>query len=279
MHFESRFILLKKNICFEEMWSFKKTYEDCWTQWIVEIAKFFDILMSRLLENNIYYDFFQIKHITQYFENYVNKRIFVDRTLRERIHFDSLVHKIVKLDKKWVIFVKNKTKNTYIIQFTKLIVINDFTSRQNMLSFFDKEKFDRFILHQEYFEQLSIFSFSKIQCVIVLDETKFSVDIIYALVKTRKKISWIIKKIETNSTFFFSLKNKDSYKNAFELRFIKAIFTLSFSFFASKSWWTKFLHEIDLSRKIVKSIWIEANNETLSFENIKHREKLISYTT
>lgn len=234
--------------------------------------------MPRPPENDTYYDFFKAKYTTQYLEEYADGRTFVGRTLRDRIRFGSHVRRVVKADGKWVISVKDKTGDTYTIHSTKLIVASGLTSRQHMPCLSGKVKFDRPIIHQESFGQSSILSSSTVQHVTVLGGAKSSADMVYASVKAGKKVSWIIRETGTGPAFFLSPKGKGPYKNAVELASLRVASTLSPSFLAPSSWWTRFLHETALGRKIVKGLWTGANNVALPPQNIKHRAKLLPHT-
>jgi len=278
VHPECRLILLEKDTCLGGVWNSRRAYEGFWTQWTVGTAEFSDIPMPRPPEGDTYYDFFKAKYTTQYLEDYVDRRTFAGRTLRERIRFGSHVHRVVKVDGKWVISVKDKTGDTYTIHSTKLIVASGLTSRQYMPCLSGKEKLDRPIIHQENFGQSSILSSPSVQCVTVLGGAKSSADMVYASVKAGKKVSWIIREAGTGPAFFVSPKGKGPYKNAFELGSIRVASTSSPSFLAPESWWTRFLHETNFGRKIVNGIWTGANNETLPPMNIKHREKLLPHT-
>lgn len=278
MHPESRLILLEKDTCLGGVWSSRRAYEGFWTQSPVGTAEFSDIPMPRPPEGNTYYDFFKAEHTTQYLEDYVDRRTFAGRTLRERIQFGSHVRRVMKLDGKWVISVKDKTGDTYTIHSTILIVASGLTSKQYMPCLLGKGKFDGPIIHQENFGQSSILSSPTLQCVTVLGGAKSSADMVYASVKAGKKVSWIIRETGTGPAFFLSPKGKGLYKNAVELGSTRVASTLSPSFLVPESWWTWFLHETNLGRKIVTSIWTGADNETLPPKDIKHREKLLPHT-
>ncbi|CAF9918572.1 MAG: monooxygenase [Heterodermia speciosa] len=101
---------------------------------------------------------------------------------------------------------------------------------------------------------------------------------VYASVKVGKKVSWIIRESGTGPAFFLFPKGKGPYKNAFELGSIRAASTLSPSFLGPRTWWTRFLHESMLGRKIVEGIWAGANKEALPPQDIKHREKFLPHT-
>ena len=278
VHSECRLIILEKDVCLGGVWNSRRAYEGFWTQWTVGTAEFSDLPMPRPPESDTYYDFFKAKYTTQYLEDYVDRRNFAGLTLRERIRFDSHVHKVVKVDGKWAVSVKDKTGDTYIIRSTKLIVASGLTSRQYVPCLSGSEKFDRPIIHQENFGQSSILSSPNVQRVTVLGGAKSSADMVYASVKAGKKVSWIIRESGTGPAFFLSPKGKGPYKNAFELGSIRAASTLSPSFLVPRSWWTRFLHESMLGRKIVEGIWAGANKEALPPQDIKHREKFLPHT-
>jgi len=234
--------------------------------------------MPRPPETDTYYDFFKAKYTTQYLEEYVDKHNFADRTLRERIQFGTQVHRVLKVDGKWGVFVNSKTRNTSTFRSTKLIVATGLTSKQYMPSLPGREKFGRPVIHQENFGQSSILSSTDVQRVTVLGGAKSSADMVYASVKAGKKVSWIIRHSGTGPAFFLSAKGKGPYKNAFELGSIRLASTLTPSFLTPESLWTRFLHETNTGRKIVQSIWTAANEEALPPANIKHREKLMPHT-
>ncbi|MCJ1392862.1 monooxygenase [Xylographa bjoerkii] len=278
VHPECRLSLLEKDTCLGGVWNSRRAYEGFWTQWIVGTAEFSDIPMPRPPENDTYYDFFKAKYTTMYLEDYVDRRTYAGETLRERIRFGSHVHKVMKAREKWVIYSKDKTGDTHIFHATKLIVASGLTSRQYIPSLSGKEKFDRPIIHQENFGQSSILSSPDVQRVTVLGGAKSSADMVYASVKAGKKVSWIVRDTGTGPAFFLSPKGKGPYKNAFELGSIRVASTLSPSFLVPESWWTRFLHETKLGRKILQGIWTGANAEAMPPENIKHREKLLPHT-
>ena len=234
--------------------------------------------MPRPPERDTYYDFFKAKYTTRYLEDYVDRRTFAGRTLRERIRFGHHVHSVTKVGGKWVISSKEETGDTHIFHTTKLIVASGLTSKQYVPNLPSRDKFDRPIIHQENFGQSSILSSPGVQRVTVLGGAKSSADMVYASVKAGKMVSWIVRDTGTGPAFFLSPKGKGPYKNAFELGSIRLASTLSPSFLVPESWWTRFLHGTDLGRKIVQGIWTGANTETMPPENIKHREKLLPHT-
>ena len=278
VHPDCRLTLLEKDTCLGGVWNSRRAYEGFWTQWTVGTAEFSDIPMPRPPEGDTYYDFFKAKYTTQYLEDYVDKRTFAGRTLRERIQFGSQVHSVVKVDGKWVVLTRDKTGDTYTFHATKLIVASGLTSRQYVPNLPGAKKLDRPIIHQENFGQSSILSSPDVRHVTVLGGAKSSADMVYASVKAGKKVSWIIRKTGTGPAFFASPKGKGPYKNAFELGSIRVASTLSPSFLTPESWWTRFLHGTNLGRKIVHGIWTGVNDEIRPPENIKHREKLLPHT-
>ena len=279
MHPECGLVILEKDTCLGGVWNSRRAYEGFWTQWTVGSAEFSDIPMPRPPENDTYYDFFKAKYTTQYLEDYVDRRTFAGRTLRDRIRFNSHVYRVVKVDGKWVVSVKDKTGHTYTTHSPKLIVASGLTSTQNMPCLSGKKKFDRPIIHQENFGgQWSTLSSPNIQHITVLGGAKSSADMVYASVKAGKKVSWIIREPGTGPAFFLSPKGKGPYKNAAELGSIRVASTLSPSFLAPQTWWTRFLHETALGRKIVEGIWTAVHGEALPPQNIKHREKLLPHT-
>ena len=158
MHPECGLTILEKDTCLGGVWNSRRAYEGFWTQWTVGTAEFSDVPMPRPPESDTYFDFFKAKYTTQYLEDYVDRRIFAGLTLWARIRFGSHVHRIVKVDGKWLVSVKDKTGDTYSIHCTKLIVASGLTSRQYLPRAPGKEKFDRPIIHQENFGQSSILS-------------------------------------------------------------------------------------------------------------------------
>ena len=153
VHPECRLIILGKDTSLGGVWNSRRAYEGFWTQWTVGTAGFSDIFMPRPPQSDTYFDFFKAKYNTQYLEDYVDRRTFASLTLRQRIRLGFHVHRVVKVDGKWVISVQDKTGDTYTILSTKLIVASGLTSRQNMPRMSGRERFDRPIIHQENFGQ------------------------------------------------------------------------------------------------------------------------------
>jgi len=278
VHPECKVLLLEKDTCLGGVWNKRRGYEGFWTQWTVGTAEFSDTPMPRPPPDDTYYDFFKAKYTTQYLENYVNQHTFSGQSLRERILFSTEVSKVSKIDGRWVILTTSKATDTKAFSTPKLIVASGLTSVQNMPELPGIEKFGAPVIHHENFGSSSVIISSEIQHVTVLGGAKSSADMVYEAVKAGKKVSWIVRQTGTGPAFFLSPKGKGPYNNAFELGSIRAASTLSPSYLTPSNAWTRFLHETETGRRIVKGIWAGANSQALPPPDLKHREKFIPAT-
>lgn len=231
--------------------------------------------MNRPPEEDVYYEYFNAKHFTQYLENYVDRHIYAGQTLRGRINFDFKVSKITKRDGLWVISAEVNPKETNQFHALKLIVASGLTSLPNMPSFFGQEKFNAPLLHQEKFGQSTILSSANIRNVTILGAGKSAADMVYASVKAGKSVSWIISRSGSGPVALLSPKGKGPYKSAKELLSIRATDRLSPSIFSVENVGTRFLHGTAVGRLIVNSIWNAVGNDSLKEADFTGREQAL----
>lgn len=235
-------------------------------------AEYSDMRMRRPPEEDVYYEFFKAKHTTNYLEHYVDRHIFADQSLRERIRFGFEVRGIEKQCGIWAATVQDLSTNTTVVFLTpKIIIASGLTSKPNMPNLPGEENFDAPVLHQEGFGQSSVLSSADIHNITILGGGKSAADMVYASVKAGKRVSWVIRASGTGPGFLLSPKGKGPYKNAFEIGSTRLASTLSPSIFNPDNWWTRFLHGSNRGRNIVESIWNGADKETREYANFDGR--------
>ena len=155
--------------------------------------------MIRPPDEDLYYDFFKAKHITQYLEKYTDLHSHNGQTLRERIKFGIEVMSVDKLDGKC------GSDTSHTINASKLVVASGLTSVPNMPVLPGKEQFNGLIIHQEAFGSSKILASADIKNITVLGGAKSSADMIYAAVKAGKTVTWVIKASDTTGPEIFPL--------------------------------------------------------------------------
>lgn len=238
----------------------------------MEAAAFSDLPMARPPSEDTYYDFFNAKYTTQYLENYIDHHKYANQTLREKIRFGFEVENISKKDSTWSISGKEKRSEAKIVfSATKVIVASGLASTPLLPNLPCKERFLGPILHQENFGQSSILSSADIQRVTVLGGGKSAGDMVYALVKAGKSVTWVIRTPGSGPGFFLPAKGKGPYKNAFAMGSTRLAATLTPSFFNPDNWWTKSLHSSSYGRKILNSVWNRVDKEIRDEANFDGR--------
>ena len=95
--------------------------------------------------------------------------------------------------------------------------------------------------------------------VTVLEGAKSAADMVYALVKAGKEVSWVIQGSGSGPAAFLGSEGKGLYKNSAELGFTRIMGTLQPSPFTPQNRWTRFVHNTTLGQWVLSMVWNTAD--------------------
>ena len=108
----------------------------------------------------------------------------------------------------------------------------------------------------------------------MLGGAKSAADMVYASIKARKQVNWLIRSSGSGPAAFVSGKGYGQYKNSAESGATRFLGSLSPSIFLPDNWWTWFIHRTWLGRWCTSKIWgiATAKGRAVFESNIKARE-------
>ena len=161
----------------------------------------------------------EAKYYTQYLEQYVDRHVYADMSLRSRIHFQHRVEDVEITDDGWIVNVIYAQSGQRVLKTSKLAVASGLTSIPNIPSFLsEKHDFIGPIRHHKDFAAVSRSSLDSpaYHNVVVLGGGKSSTDMICECLKKGKHVSWIIRDDGEGSALFFPAPGSGRYINVLE---------------------------------------------------------------
>ncbi|MCJ1320278.1 monooxygenase [Xylographa vitiligo] len=225
-------------------------------------------MQPRLREDETYYNFFPAKYVTQYLEMFVDNKIYAEKSLRQRIMFDSPVEEIRKNKEGGWHIVQSDTQR---LTTNKLVVAAGLTSQPNIPILPGHGSFAGTILHHKDFGSSSILANAQVKHVAVLGGAKSAADIAYACAKAGKAVSWIIRASGSGPAAFASAQGIGSYKNSNELLYTRVAASLSPSVWMARGWIERLLHGTAIGRRLVDRIWAKIDTDTEGLANYDGR--------
>ncbi|KAI1347163.1 flavin-binding monooxygenase-like protein-like protein [Xylaria sp. FL0043] len=276
-HPELRLVILERDYCVGGVWSERRIYPSFWTQWTHGIAEFSDMSMERPPAEDCMNDLFRAKYTTKYLEDYVDNMIHAGRTLRDRIHFNTHVKSIRKVNGQWLLLCADTISSTERSIFSsRLMMANGQSSLPNMPNFPDQEHFNGKIIHSIDFGQSDVIQDNQIQHVAVIGAGKSAADMVYEAVKAGKTVSWIIRKTGNGSlgaAAFAPIDLPTPYKNGVEASQARIMASLQPCYLIPyRSWWTWFLHSTNLGTKLVTKIFSLLDNTVRQYAGYRERK-------
>ena len=243
-------------------------YDAFWTQTPLRMAEYSDApLYPRPPVDEQYYGFFPAKYVTSYLEKYVDSHIYDDRSIRDRIRFNT---KVVNVSKTfdggpgWRLELQRNDKIDtdppdlpLELSTKKLIDATGLTSSPNIPFLPGQNRFQGLAIHHKSFGQheRAILDDSKNQNICVVGGGKSAADIAYACAKAGKDISWIIRKVGNGPAAFLSAEGRSGYENsnyAFYTRFTSMFLPCVFH---PAGWCYEWLHRSKLGQWLLGKVW------------------------
>jgi dimethylaniline monooxygenase (N-oxide forming) len=218
------------------------------------MACFSNLPTERPPKDETYYDYFPARYVEHYLSEYVDRKTYGGRTLRQRIQFHTKVTKVefVAAAKQWQL-VRDGSSEPLLAP--KLLVAAGLTSQPNMPKLPCSEAFQGTIIHHLDFGRSSIMKDPKVKHVAVLGGAKSAADISYSAAKAGKTVSWIIRKGGNGPAHFAPAEGMGPYKNSNEFLYTRLTTSLSPSIWNRQSWLSGVIHGSKLGRRVVDWIW------------------------
>ncbi|KAF2708716.1 flavin-binding monooxygenase-like protein-like protein [Pleomassaria siparia CBS 279.74] len=279
-HPDCNLAMLEQDYCLGGVWSQRRIYPSFWSQTAHGLAEFADMVMARPPEEDCKNDLFRAKYTTKYLEDYVDKIRITDRSLRDRIQFNTRVQSITKVDGRWhlsCIVSKDKSDkgNTKLIVSAKLMIADGQSAVPRMPYIHGQEDFKGTMLHSIDFGQSNVIINDKVKHVTVLGGGKSAADMVYESAKAGKTVSWIIRKTGDDSTgpgFLVPADVPTPYRNPGSGAQTRVMSSLQPCFMIKDSWWARFLHGTKIGTKIVTWIFKQADAQVQKRALFKERK-------
>ncbi|KAF2833913.1 putative dimethylaniline monooxygenase [Ophiobolus disseminans] len=276
-HPETRLTIIERDYCVGGVWSQRRIYPSFWSQWTYGIAEFSDMRMDQPPADDSMHDLFRAKYTTKYLEDYVDKETHDQRTLRERIQFNTHVRSIEKVNGQWqVLCVDTTDESERTIFSSRLMIANGQSSLPNLPNLPGKEKFHGKIIHSIDVGQSDIIADETIQHITVIGAGKSSADMVYESVKAGKTVSWVIRQTGNGSLGAAALEPIDlptPYKNGVEASQARIMASLQPCYLIpNRSWWTWLLHSTHIGATVVSKVFSLLDNTVRNYAGYRERK-------
>ncbi|KAK8091771.1 hypothetical protein PG997_002132 [Apiospora hydei] len=276
-HPDTRLAILERDYCVGGVWSERRIYPSFWSQWTHDIAEFSDMPMERPPTEDCMNDLFRAKYTTKYLEDYVNKMSHPEKTLRDRILFNTQVQSIRKVNGQWEITcLDGNTRSQRSLSSSKLMMANGQSSVPNVPNFAGQEHFHGRIIHSMDFGQSDLIQNPSVEHIAVIGGGKSAADMVYEAAIAGKKVSWIIRKTGSGSlgtSAFAPIDLPTPYRNGVEASQTRIMASLQPSYLIpNRSWWTWLLHSTHLGAKLVGKIFAALDGTVRKYAGYRERK-------
>ena len=181
--------------------------------------------------------------MTEYLEQYVTTHVYNDRSIRDRILFNTRVEQIEKIGAEWHVrgSKAGDESASMIFKAPKLIVASGATSVPNIPTIKGSDSFKGKIIHSVEWADASFLQDEAQKRVAILGGGKSAADIVYECVKAGKVVSWVIRKSGKGPGAFFDGKPVGWFQNPSELGVSRLGSYMFLSGLGSHGWWYWFL--------------------------------------
>ncbi|KAL8657116.1 MAG: hypothetical protein Q9226_002231 [Calogaya cf. arnoldii] len=260
IHPNCKLILLEKDASVGGVWNQSRVFDTFYTQSPFGTWEYSDMPMPRPPEEDMFNGVFKAKYTSQYLEEYIDRRVYASKTIRQRIKFKFHVQHITKECGGWAISGSSSpSRQEVVVHSAKLIIASGLTSVPKMPRLSGQENFGYPIIHQKDFGQSTVLSTPDFERITVLGSAKSAADLVYDSVQAGKKVTWIIRKTGTGPGFFVSAESKFPSKTIYALGTMRIVTTLTPSLFNADSWWNRFLQRTRIGKKQLTNFWDAVN--------------------
>ena len=246
------------------VWSRERVYTDFWTQTPLGILEFSDRPIHEIPRADQYFGFFKAIHVTQYLERYCSDHAYNGRTLSSRIHLDTSVTKVHKLDGRWLVDVTDgqRLSNRYCA--LQVVDASGLTSQPSWPDLPRRELFEGEIIHHKDFAKWERRERDSKIDVVVIGGAKSAADVAYSCAKAGHKVTWLIRQSGSGPAAFVSAKGTFGYRNSnesFYTRFTSLFLASLYSFGGKYNRLLRWMHAKSTGRKMLQSIWRRINDK------------------
>lgn len=213
-----------------------------------------------------YYGFFPAKYVTSYLEGYVDSHVYEDRSIRDRVRFNTKVVNVSKTSdggSGWILELQQS--NSHLgppgiplkLSTKKLIDATGLTSTPNVPFLPGQNRFQGLAIHHKAFGQheKAILDDSKNQNVCVVGGGKSAADIAYACAKAGKAVSWIIREDGNGPAAFLSVEGRSGYENSNDAFYTRLTSMFLPCVFHPPVWFYERLHRTTLGQWVLGRVW------------------------
>ncbi|CAK3813347.1 FAD-dependent monooxygenase [Lecanosticta acicola] len=272
VHPNTNLLLVEKEAIVGGTWNQRRLYDHFYTQWSVGFGEFSQQRMRVPPAEDQYWGLFKAKHTTNYLEEFANNQTFAGRSLKDRVRFSSQVINAQRYGDGWRMDLQDvNSSRAHTISARKLILASGLTSIPSVPQLKGRENFTPEILHNIDFGSSGVLADPKVKHITVLGGGKSGADMVYASVKAGKEVAWIVRPSGTGPCTFVDANGKAGFNNAFELASTRAVEALQPSYFATRNWWTNFLHRTKIGLGLSRKLWDGAHAQAVASADYANR--------
>lgn len=210
-----------------------------------------------------HYDLFEAKYVAEYLENYVDRRTYAGKALRDRVRLNTRVHSVHKDSDKWIISTRfGSSTKVKQLSATQLILATGHFSEPLIPAFARSDSFTGKVIHQKHLGTSNIFSDEKVSRITVVGGSKSAADMVYASAKAGKNVSWIIRASGSGPLLFLPPEGKfPGSRNSPEDGAVPLAGGLSPSIYWKESWWYWLLHATIIGEWILRFFFNSAQKK------------------
>lgn len=250
----------------------ERIFDTFWVQSPVRMSSFADVALELPQGAPTAHDTFEAKHVTQYLEEYVDKHIYNEKSLRSRIRAKAHVCSVEKHGYGWLLHVEGIEPMTWSCK--RLAVASGITSRPNMPIFDRSPEWKVPVLHHRDLgaNENIMNPESAYKDITVLGGGKSAADMVYSALKKGKNVNWIIRTSGEGPGIFMAPAASGRYRHAAEAGATKKAAMLSPSYFHTLSIPALLLHQSESERANLEEKLYTADKRYKAWANYRGRE-------
>ena len=231
------------------VWSRTRVYQGMITQTPVSMFEYSSYPMKQ--PEKTFYDMFDGIHVCEYLEAFAQSKKFAEKTIKDRIKFQSKVTKIMKEGAEWTVTVNETEK----LQCRKLILAIGLTSTP-ILPTFEQQDFIPPIIHTKGLADQTDFLLSpSIQKIVVIGGSKSAFDAVQMLCDAGKSVSWLIRKTGEGPAILAAPDAPPPLSNSHEIISLRLVTSMNPSIFHASDGVETFFHRTSIGKWLTASVW------------------------
>ena len=263
------------------VWSKTRLYPKFYSQTGSRLCGFPDVPFKLPEGADTFHDLFEAKHLSRYFDEYLDRQVYDGRSLRERFVFGFWVGDVRKDgDGVWIVTGKGK-EGERMFRAKKMIVATGSFTQPFVPDLPGRERFKGRILHQKDFGRSRVLTAEEKDIerhtnVTVLGGAKSAADIVFAAATDPnhpRTVTWIIRTSGVGPLLMTHPKGFGKYRSLPEVASTRIVAAMSSADpFAAETWWDWFTHRTSVGEWLINKVWTQDGPASAKLAGFDSRE-------